>query len=115
MHTFIVFLYFLLYHHYLPNNVYLLIFVALDRPELEDQHRHRVRVALAFTYEIKDFVDLVNPCHLFDCCLGPEPSKYVLEKIHQEEKSKIVYFPISRILCSLLALFLLCLTTYFNL
>ena len=31
--TFIIFLYFLLYHCYLPNNVYLSIFVALDCPE----------------------------------------------------------------------------------
>ena len=72
---------FFLYHCCLPNNVYFLIFVALDHPELEDQHCSRVRVAFAFACEIEDFDDLIDPCHFFDCCLGLEPSKYMLEKI----------------------------------
>ena len=62
-------------------------FAALDRPDLEDKHRHRVCAALSYAREIEDFDDLVDPHHLFDCCLGPEPSKYVLEKIRREEKS----------------------------
>ena len=66
-------------------------FIALDCPDLEDKHRHRVYVAFAYTREIEDFDDLVDPRHLFDCCLGPEPSKYVLEKIRRKEKSKIIY------------------------
>ena len=66
-------------------------FTTLDHPDLEDKHRHWVRVALAYTREIEDFDNLVDPRHLFDCCLGPEPSKYILEKICQEEKSKIIY------------------------
>ena len=74
------FLAFLLYHYCLPNIVYLLIFVVLDRLELEDQHRNRVYATLAFAREIEDFDNLVDPRHLFDCCLRPEPSKYVLEK-----------------------------------
>ncbi|KAL0003073.1 hypothetical protein SO802_016854 [Lithocarpus litseifolius] len=60
----------------------------LDRPKLENQHRYQVRAAFAFTCEIEDFDDLVDPRYLFDCCLGPEPSKYTLEKIRQEEKKK---------------------------
>ena len=63
----------------------------LDRLELEDKHCHRVRAAFAYTCEVKDFDDLVDTRHLFDCCLGPEPSKYMLEKIRREEKSKIVH------------------------
>ena len=43
---------------------------------------------------------------------GPEPSKYALEKIHREEKSKIVYFLTLRIPLSSLASSLLCLITY---
>ena len=66
------------------------LFVALDRPNLEDKYCHWVRATLAYAREIKDFDDLVDPRHLFNCCLGPEPSKYTLEKIHREEKSKIV-------------------------
>lgn len=105
---------FLLYYYCLPNNVCPLIFVALDHPELEDQHRNRVRVAFAFAREIQDFNDLVHPRYLFDCCLEPEPSKYVLEKIFQEEKSKIVYLLVPKILLFSLASSLLCLITYFN-
>ena len=76
-----IYFFFFLYHCCLPNNVYFLIFVALDHPELEDQHCSRVRVAFAFACEIEDFDDLIDPCHFFDCCLGLEPSKYMLEKI----------------------------------
>ena len=46
---------------------------------------------LAFAWEIEDFDDLINPHHLFDCCLGLEPTEYVLEKIYQEEKIKFVF------------------------
>jgi len=66
-------------------------FTTLDCPDLEDKHHHRVRAAIAYAREIEDFDDLVDPHHLFDYCLGPEPSKYILEKIRQEEKSKIIY------------------------
>ena len=66
-------------------------FATLDRPDLEDQYRHRVWAALAYAREIEDFGDLVDPHHLYDCCLGPKPSKYILEKIRREEKSKFVY------------------------
>ena len=75
-------------------NFFLWFFAVLDCPDLEDKHRHWVRVALAYTREVEDFDDFVDPHHLFDCCLGPEPSKYVLEKIRREEKSKLVYSPL---------------------
>ena len=65
---------------------YLFWSANLDRPDLEDQYCHRVRATLAYAHEIEDFDDLVDPRHLYDCCLGPEPSKYVLEKIRREEK-----------------------------
>ena len=106
-----IYIYFL-YHCCLPNNVYFSIFVALDHPELEDQQCSRVRVAFAFACEIEDFDDLIDPCHFFDCCLGLEPSKYMLEQIRWEEKSKIVYSLVLRILLSLLASSLLCLIAY---
>jgi len=66
-------------------------FATLDRPNLEDQYHHRVRAALAYACEIEDFDNLVDPRHLYDCCLGPEPLKYVLEKIRREKKSKFIY------------------------
>ena len=64
---------------------------ALNCPDLEDRHHHRVWVALAYAYEIEDFDDLVDPRRLFDYFLGPKPSKYVLEKICWDEKSKIIF------------------------
>ena len=90
VHTFISFLDSSLFNYCSHNIVYLLIFVVSDRPELESQYHEQVRATLAFTREIKDFNDLVDPRHLFDCCLGLEPSKYVLEKIFREEKGKFV-------------------------
>ena len=39
-------------------------FAALHRPDLEDRHRHWVRVVLAYAHEIDDFDDLVDPRHL---------------------------------------------------
>ena len=84
----------LFFFHILITGVmkfFLWFFTTLDRLDLEDQYRHRVRATLAYAREIEDFDDLVDPHHLYDCCLGPEPSKYILEKIHQEEKSKIIY------------------------
>ena len=102
---------FLLYHCCLPNIVYLMIFVVLDCLELEDQHRDRIRAAFAFAREIENFDDLVDPRYLFDCCLGPEPSKYVLEKIHQEEKSKFILLTLE-INLSLLVFLPFCIVTH---
>nr|POF14707.1 hypothetical protein CFP56_34191 [Quercus suber] len=53
---------------------------------VRDKYRHRVHVALAYAHEVEDFDNLVDPCHLYDCCIGPKPSKYVLEKICWEQK-----------------------------
>ena len=105
---------FLSYCDCLSNDVFLLIFIALDRPDLEDKHRHWVRATLAYTLEIEDFDNLVDHRHLFDCYLGLEPSKYVLEKIHWEEKSKVVCLLVSKTPLSLLASSVFCLTAYFS-
>ena len=48
-----------------------------------------MQVALEYALTIKDFDNLVNPRHLYDCCLGPEPFAFVLKKIAQEEKSML--------------------------
>ena len=68
---------------------------ALNCPDLEDRHRHRVHATLVYAHEIEDFNNLVDPC-----CLGPKPSKYILEKICREEKSKIIYPLTSSLLAS---------------
>ena len=64
-------------------------FVVFEFPELEDHYQVRVQATLEFALTIEDFDDLVDPCHLYDCCLGPEPFAFVLKKIIQEEKSML--------------------------
>lgn len=90
VHNFIVFLDSLLFNYCLHNTVYLLIFVVSNHPKLESRYHKRVHAALAFARKIEDFDDFFDPHHLFDYCLGPKPSKYVLEKIDREEKSKFI-------------------------
>ena len=105
---FIVLLNSSLFNFCLYNLVFLLIFAVSDRPKLESWYREWVCLALAFAKEIEHFDDLVNPHHLFDCYVGLEPSKYVLEKIRRKEKSKFI-FAILRINLFSLASSLLCL------
>ena len=54
---------------------------------MEDRYQGRVQVALEFAFMIEDFDDLMDPPHLYDYCLGPEPSAHVLKKILWEEKN----------------------------
>ena len=71
-------------------NLFFWFATVLDGLDLEDQYHHRVRVVLAYAREVDDFDDFVDPRQLYACCLGPEPSRYVLEKIRWEEKRKIL-------------------------
>ena len=68
---------------------FLICFAISDRLELEDHYQGRVQVALEFALTIEDFDDLVDPHHLYNCCLGLEPSAFVLKKIAWEEKSML--------------------------
>lgn len=65
------------------------LFVVSDCSKLEGLYHKQVQAALEFALTIKDFDNLVDPRHLYDCCLGPEPSAFVLKKIAQEEKSML--------------------------
>ena len=56
-------------------------FAIFYRPDLEGPNYGRIQVTLAFARKIKDFDDLINPCHLFAFFLGLEPYEYILEKI----------------------------------
>lgn len=67
-------------------------FVAFECPDLESRYQSWVQVALEFARWIDDFNDLGDPCRLYDHCLGPEPSEYMMRKILWEEKS--VYTPL---------------------
>jgi len=62
-------------------------FAVFARPKVEDYYQGRVQITLEFALTIEDFHDLVDPRHLYDYCLGPKPSAFLLEKIAQEEKS----------------------------
>ena len=65
-------------------------FVVSDRPVLEELYQGRVQAALEFSLTIDDFDDLVDPRHLYECCLGLESSAFVLKKIAHEEKSRFI-------------------------
>ena len=74
--------------------------VVSNCPKLEDRYQGRVQAALEFALTIDNFDDLVDPRHLYDCCLGPEPSAFVLKKIAREGKStfnlpSLLLFPFS--------------------
>ena len=62
-------------------------FAVADHPLLEERCQGRIKAALEFALTVDDFNKLVDPCHLYESCLGPEPFAYVLKKIAQEEKS----------------------------
>ena len=62
-------------------------FVVSNHPKSEDRYQGQVQTALEFALTIKDFDDLVDLRHLYDCCLRPEPLAFVLKKITREEKS----------------------------
>ena len=54
---------------------------------MKDRYQGWVQAAPEFSFMIEDFDDLVDPRHLYDCCLGPEPSEHVLKKILWKEKN----------------------------
>ena len=58
---------------------------------MEERYQGRVQAILEFALTIDDLVD---PHHLYECCLGPEPSAFVLKKIAREEKSRfdLIFF-----------------------
>ena len=67
---------------------------------MEDHYQGRVQAALEFALTIDNFDDLVDPRHLYDCCLGPETFAFVLKKIARERKSvlnlpSLLLFPFS--------------------
>ena len=57
---------------------------------LEEHYQGRIKAALEFALTVDDFDELVDSHHLYECCLGPKLSIYVLKKIAQEEKSRFL-------------------------
>ncbi|KAL0015227.1 hypothetical protein SO802_002296 [Lithocarpus litseifolius] len=62
--------------------------LVADSPLLEEHYQGRIKAALEFALTVDDFDELVDPRYLYECCLGHEPSVYVLSKISQGEKRK---------------------------
>ena len=56
---------------------------------------------IAYACEVDDFDDFVDPRQLYTCCFGPEPLRYMLEKIRRKEKSKIFLLTFLILLLSL--------------
>ena len=58
---------------------------------MEEQYQGRVEATLEFvlTLSSEDFKGLIGARRLYKYCLGPEPSKFVLEKIALEERSML--------------------------
>ena len=81
------FLFILLVSNFLT--FFLIRFAVVERPELEEQFQGRVEATLelAFTLSSEDFKGFVGARRFYKCCLGPEPSELVLEKITLEERS----------------------------
>ena len=57
---------------------------------LENPAQGRIKTAPDFFLIVDDFDKLVDPNRLYERCLGPEPSVYVLKKIALEGKSRFL-------------------------
>ena len=77
--------------YHICNSSFDICFATTERLDLESRYQSRVKAALEFARRIDDFDDLVDPCHLYDHCLGPEPSRYVL-KYFEKRKVRIPSF-----------------------
>ena len=88
-----IFFFFLVYHFTLiiPSDlvcVFFFYFIIRDRPELESRFEEHVRAVVKYVSTIDNFDDLVDPRTLARHFVGPEPSHYVHNAIHHEEKSE---------------------------
>ena len=57
---------------------------------LEEHYQGQIKATLEFALTVDNFIELVNPRHLYKCCLKPKPSAYILKEIVREEKSRIL-------------------------
>nr|POE64215.1 hypothetical protein CFP56_58945 [Quercus suber] len=69
------------------GNVIAHIVEATEQPDLESCYQSQVEAALEFACGIDNFNDLVDPRCLYNHCLGPKASRYMLRKILREEKT----------------------------
>ena len=62
--------------------------IVRDHPKLESRFEERVWAAVEYVSTIDNFDDIVDPRTLARHFLGPEPSHYILNAIHHEERSE---------------------------
>uniref|UniRef100_A0A7N2RB25 Pentatricopeptide repeat-containing protein n=1 Tax=Quercus lobata TaxID=97700 RepID=A0A7N2RB25_QUELO len=63
-----------------------------NRPLLKEHYQGRIKAALEFALTIDNFNEMVNPCRLYECCLGPKPSTYILKEISREENKMAIRY-----------------------
>ena len=67
--------------YFFSNLFFVSSFAVANYPLLEEHYQGRIEAALEFALTIDNFVELVDPRRLYECCLGPKPSAYVLKEI----------------------------------
>ena len=79
--AFLISLFFFLSFFFLFFFFFFFVLAVADRPLLEERYQGWIKAGLEFAVTVDDFDDLVDPRCLYECCLGPEPSVYILKKI----------------------------------
>ena len=81
-------------------------FLVRDHPKLESRFEERVWAAVEYVSTIDNFDDIVDPRTLARHFLGPEPSHYILNAIHHEERSESFWRKLIAYISSSFLLFL---------
>ena len=80
--------------------------IVRDHPKLESRFEERVWAAVEYVSTINNFDDIVDPRTLARHFLGPEPSYYILNAIHHEERSESFWRKLIAYISSSFLLFL---------
>ena len=86
--------------------VFFFCVIVRDHPKLESRFEERVWTAVEYVSTIDNFDDIVDPQALARHFLGPEPSHYILNAIHHEERSESFWRKLIAYISSSFLLFL---------
>ena len=67
--------------YFFSNLFFVSSFAVANCPLLEEHYQGQIKAALEYALTVDNFVELVDPRCLYECCLGPKPSAYVLKEI----------------------------------
>ena len=76
--------------YFFSNLFFVSSFAVANYPLLEEHYQGQIKAALEFALTVDNFVELVDPRRLYECCLRPKPFAYILKGIAREEKSRIL-------------------------